>query len=115
MRERGFLDISGLHVPLSELPPRLELADRPIRERPGIEVNLDVPAMQMTSNELLGERVLDVALNGAPEGPGAVRPVLAGRLDDPVDDLRGQRDLQPTIREIRVQLIDEQGHDPAEV
>src|ERR1700681_3527029 len=100
---------------LGELPARLELAGRPIRERPGFEVDLDVSAPEMASNELLGERVLDVPLNGAPEGPGAVRPVLAGRLDNPVDDLRGQGDLQSTIGEIRVQLIDEQRHDPAEV
>src|SRR6267378_3930450 len=53
--------------------------------------------------------------SSSPEGPGAVRAVLAGRFDNPVDDLRRQRDLQPTIGEVRVQLIDEQCHDPAQV
>ena len=50
------------------------------------------PPLQVAADELLGERILDVALDGAAQRPRAVRAVLAGLLDDPVDHFGRQRD-----------------------
>ncbi len=67
--------------------PASALTDRAVREAPGVEVDLDVAALEVAADQLLRERILDVALDRAAERPGAVRAVLAGLLDDPVDDV----------------------------
>ena len=91
------------------------LAGRAVGQRPAIEVDLDFAALEVPADELLGQRILDIALNRAAEGPRAVRPVLARLLDDPVDDLG--RELEPdlAVDEVVVQLLDEQVGDRPEV
>ena len=87
---------------------RQGLSGRAVRQRPAIEVDLDLAALEVPTDELLGQRIFDVALNRAAEGPRAVRPVLARLLDDPVDDFG--RELEPdlAVDEVVVQLLDEQ-------
>ena len=81
-----------------------QFAGRTVGKRAGLQVHLDVAAVQVAPNELFRQRILDIALDGAPERPGAVRAVLARHLDDPADDVRRQRDLQLAIDEVLVQL-----------
>src|SRR5262245_43105610 len=100
---------------LRELPSRLDLAERTVGEVGAIEVDLDHAPTEMSADELLRERILDIALNGAPERPRAVRAVLAGDLDNPVNHLGGQRDRELAIDQVVVQLMDQQRHDPPQV
>ena len=37
----------------------------PVGQRPGIHVDFELPALQIAADQLLGERILDVALDGA--------------------------------------------------
>src|SRR3954470_4357037 len=77
-----------------ELPSCLELASLTVGQRPGVDVDLDFSAAEMSANQLFGERVLDVALDGPAQRTRSVRPVLARDFDDPVDHFGRQRDLQ---------------------
>ena len=70
-----------------------QLAGGTVGQLASIEIDVDVAAAQVSADELLGQRILDVALDGAAERPGAVRAILAGDFDDPVDDFGRQRDL----------------------
>src|SRR5688500_3622231 len=96
---------------LGELPSRFELPGRPVGQRPRVEVGLDLPASQGAADEPLGQGSFDVPLEGAPQRPRAVRPILAGDLDDPIDHLGHQRDPELSIDEILVQLVYQQPHD----
>ena len=69
----------------------------------------------MTSDQFLREGILDVALDGAAERPRTVRAILAGDLDNPVDDFRGERDLQLAVDQILVQLCDQKPHDSPQI
>src|SRR4051812_11252647 len=51
-----------------------------------LEVNLDHARAQLAADQLLGERIFDVALNRPAQRPGAVGAVAAGGIDNPVDD-----------------------------
>ena len=66
-------------------PAGLVLAGRAPGERAVVQVDLDDARPQLPADELLGERVLDVALNRPAQRPRAVGPVAARRVDDPVD------------------------------
>src|SRR5262245_64472 len=107
--------ITQLSNLLGELPTSLQLTSGTIGERAGVEVHLDVASPQVAADELLRERILDITLDGAAQRPGAVRAVLAGDLDNPVDDFRGQRDFQLAIGEVLVELRDEQRHDAPQI
>jgi hypothetical protein len=50
---------------LGELAACFELAGRTIRERSGLEIDLDVAAMQVSANEFFRERILYMALDGS--------------------------------------------------
>src|SRR5437868_6560326 len=69
----------------------------------------------MTTDELFRERIFDVALNGAAQRSSAVRAILAGHFDNPIDDFRGERDAQLSIDQVGVELRDEQPHDLPQV
>src|SRR5439155_15060104 len=43
---------------------RFELAGGSVRQLSRVQVDVDFPAVQVPSDELFGERILDVALNG---------------------------------------------------
>src|SRR5690242_439943 len=90
----AFLDVSG------ELAAFLGLACRTVGEGSAVEVDLDFAAFEVAADELLGKRVLDVPLDGAPERPRAVRAVLARLFDDPVDHVGRQRELDLAIDEV---------------
>src|SRR5438105_2935205 len=100
---------------LCQLAPGFELACRAICELACVEIDLDLAAAQVAADQFFGQRILDVALDGAPQRPRAVRPILARHLDDPVDHLGRQRDLQLAIGEVVVQLVNQQRHDPPQV
>src|SRR5262247_2501311 len=100
---------------LSQFSAGGELSRGPVRELTGLHEDLDVAAAQMTSDEFFRERILDVALDRAAERPRTVRAILAGDLDNPIDDFRRERDLQLAIREVLVQLRDQERHDPPQV
>ena len=93
----------------------LGLACRAIGQRPGVEIYLDLPALEVPADELLGERVLDVALDGAAQRPRPVRAVLARLLDDPVDHLGRQIEPDLAIDQVVVQLLDQQPRDRPQV
>src|SRR5262245_34202856 len=86
-------------VLLRELSPGFYDAGGAVGQLAGLEVDLDVAAVEVTPDELLGQRILDVALDGATKRARAVRAVLAGDLDNPVDDLRGERDLELAVEQ----------------
>src|SRR4051812_40819248 len=62
----------------------------PIRQDASVEVDLDVASLELPTDELLGKRILDVALNRPAQRTRTVRAILACLLDDPVDHLRLQ-------------------------
>ncbi len=80
-----------------------------------LHVDLDLAALQVATDEFLGKRILDIALNGAAQGARTIRAVFAGLLDDPVDHLG--RQLQPDlpVHEVVVELIDEQPRDRPQI
>ena len=82
--------------------------ERPVGQGAGVHVDLEFAALQVAADQLLGERILDVALDGAAQRTRAVRAVLAGQVDDPVDRLGGQPDAQAPIDQVGVQLPDQQ-------
>src|SRR5688572_17874856 len=88
---------------------------RTIRELPALEVYLDLAVVQVAPDQLFRQRILDIALNRPAKRTSTIRAVLARDVDDPVDDLGRQRDLHAPIDQVRVQLIDQQRHDPPQV
>src|SRR5687768_6272838 len=100
---------------LREFAAGLELARWTVSERSRVEIDLDVAATEMAADELFRQWILNVTLNRAAQRPRAVRAVLAGHLDDPVDDLGGERNLQLAVDQVGVELGDEQAHDPPQV
>src|SRR5436190_19034493 len=84
---------------LGELAPRLQFTCGAVGERAGVEVDLDVSASQVAADELFGKRVFDVPLDRPAQRARAIRAVLAGHFDDPVDDIGRQRDLELAIDE----------------
>src|SRR5207247_416659 len=98
-----------------ELPAGFELAGRSIGQLPRVQIDLDLAATQVAANELLGQRIFDVTLDGAAQRTRAVRAVLAGDLDNPVDDFGRQGDLELPVGQVLVQLVDQQLHDPPQV
>src|SRR5688572_32786949 len=93
---------------LHQLTAAGELSSRAVGNLPPFEVHLDLAVAQVTANELFRQRILDVALDRAAQRPGAVRPVLARDVDDPVDDLRRHFDLHAAVRQVGVELIDQE-------
>src|SRR5437867_12943740 len=85
---------------LCQLASGFELACRAICELARVEIDLDLAAVQVAADQFFRQRILDVALDGAPQRPRAVRSILARHLDDPVDHLGRQRDLQLAIGEV---------------
>ena len=59
----------------------------PVGQGAGVHVDLELAALEVAADQLLGERILDVALDGAAQRTRPVRAVLAGQVDDPVDGL----------------------------
>src|SRR6476620_8044013 len=58
---------------------------RAVSEAPAVEVHLHVASLERAADQLVRERILDVALDRPAERPGSIRAVLAGLFDDPVD------------------------------
>src|SRR6188508_368333 len=102
---RPFLDALGQSAACRDL------SGRAVRQLAALQVDLDVPSPEMPSDELLGKRILDIALDGAAERARSIRTILAGEIDDPVHDFRQERDLQLPAHEILVELVDQQQHD----
>src|SRR5436190_24178988 len=75
---------------LGESVPGFCRTHRPIRQDASVEVDLDVASLELPTDELLGKRILDVALDRPAQRTRAVRAILACLLDDPVDHLRLQ-------------------------
>src|SRR5262245_9858072 len=98
-----------------EFASRLELASGSVRKLPGFEVDLDVAAVQVASDEFFGQRILDIPLNRPAQRPRPVRTVLAGDLDNPVHHLWRKHDAELAIDEVVVELGDEQPHDSPQV
>src|SRR5437762_1940446 len=107
--QRSFTVSSG------QFPSRLELAGGSVRQLSRIQVDVDFPAVQVPTDELLGERILDVTLNGAAQRARPVRAVLARDFDNPVHHFRRERDPQLAIDEVLVELRDQQRHDQPQV
>src|SRR4029077_1855568 len=80
----------------------------PVRERTCVQVDVDFAAGEVAPDQLFRQRILDVALDSPAQRPCAVRPVLAGYLNDPVDALRRQRNRQLAIRQVVVELVNQQ-------
>src|SRR5436853_7002404 len=76
-----------------------------------LQIYLDFAAPQMPADELFGQRILDVTLDGAAERARSVRTILAGEIDDPVDDFRQERNIQLTADQTVVQLVNQQHHE----
>ena len=58
-------------------------------------------------DQCVGERVLDISLNGAAEGPGTIAAISAGSVDDPPCRLRGQVDPETAWGEGLIDPLDE--------
>src|SRR5206468_4812619 len=93
----------------------LRLARGTVGQRPAIDVDLDVASLEMSADELLGQRILDVPLDRAAQRARAVRAVLARLLDDPVDDVIREIEADLAVHEVVVELLDEQPGDGAEI
>ena len=65
-----------------------DLAGRAVGQHAAVEVDLDLAAFELAANELLRQRILHVALDRATKRSGAVGPIPAGDVDDPVADVR---------------------------
>src|SRR6185295_1690808 len=98
-----------------ELTSRFELARGPVSELSRVEVDFDFAAAEVSADEFLGQRVLDVPLDRPAERTRAVRAVLARDLDDPVDDFGGQGDAELPVHEVVVELSDQERHDAPQV
>jgi hypothetical protein len=61
-----------LRMPSCELASRFQLSGGAVGERSGFKVHLDIAAMQMPADQLLGQRILDMALDGAAKRTGPV-------------------------------------------
>ena len=69
------LDVSG------QLAACLDLAGGPISQGAGVEIDVDFPAPEVPANELLGQRIFDVALEGAAQWLGNYHRFWAESLD----------------------------------
>src|SRR6185436_1746034 len=56
-------------------------------QSPILEVDLHQARLEVPAYEFLGERVLDVALDGPTQRPRAVGPVAAGGVNNPIHHL----------------------------
>src|SRR5688572_27778093 len=80
-----------------------------------IDVDLEVAAAELAADQLLAEGVFHIPLDGAAEGPGAVRAVLTGQVDYPVDRVGREPDLQAAVDQIQIGLLDQQPRDATQV
>src|SRR5262245_152998 len=109
---------AGLARPSTQLgqpPALLGGSDGTVRQAAGIQIDLDVAALEVAADELFGERVFDVALDGPAQRPGAVRAVLARLLDDPVEDLGLELEPEAAIDQVVVHLLDQELGDGPEI
>src|SRR5215203_1598524 len=101
-RPKGEGSCPSPSVPFSGQPAAVRggMAGAAIRQDAGVQVDLDVAPFEVPADELLGERVFDVALDGTAQRSGPVRAVLAGLLDDPVDDVLSQIEVNLAIHQV---------------
>src|SRR5262249_37020932 len=91
-------------------------AERPVLQLVAVEVDLDAIGLaELALDEGLRQRVLDVALERASEGPRAVGAIRARLVDDPPLRVLGELDADLAALDRLVDLLDEQADDREQV
>src|SRR5262249_29512453 len=82
---------SALSPVLRQLTAGRQFSGRTVRELACVEIDVDVAPAQVTTDQFLRERILDVPLDRAPQRPRPVRAILARDLDDPIHHFGRER------------------------
>ena len=92
-------------------------ADRAVEELIGVKVDLEEgwAVGDVSGDQGLRQGVFDVALQGAAQGARAVAAVDEGLVEDPLLGILGDRDGDGLLRQVGIELLDQQFHDLEQV